>query len=81
MSKGSIKGVISLRQRAVEILGDARVEEAIEPLIRVLGNKFLSKKAEKALLRIGNRKGILEIKRRRLKKEYIAIMISQENPQ
>jgi len=75
------QGVISLRQRAVEILGDARVEEATEPLIRVLGNKFLSKKAEKALLRIGNRKGILEIKRRRLKKEYIAIMISQENPQ
>jgi HEAT repeat protein len=74
-------GVITLRQRAVEILGDARVEEAIEPLIRVLGNRFLRKKAEKALLRIGDRKGMLEIKRRRLKKEYIAEMISQENPQ
>ena len=75
------QGVISLRQRAVEILGDARAKEAIEPLIRVLGNKFLSKKAEKALLKIGDRNGILEIKRRRIKKEYIAKMIAQENPQ
>jgi len=74
-------GVMPLRQRAVDILGDARVEEAIAPLIRVLSNKFLGKKAEKALLKIGDRKGILEVKRRRLKKEYIDRMISQENPQ
>jgi len=75
------QGVISLRQRAVEILGDDRVEKATEPLIRVLGNKFLRKKAEKALLRIGDRRGILEIRRHRLRKEYIAKMISQESPQ
>ncbi len=66
------KGVISLRQRAVEILGNARVKEATEPLMRVLGNKFLRKKAEKGLLRIGERKGILEVKRRKLKEEFIS---------
>ncbi len=71
------KGVISLRQRAAEILGNARVKEATEPLMRVLGNKFLRKKAEKALLRIGERKGILEVKRRKLKEEFISKTLSQ----
>ena len=71
------KGVISLRQRAVEILGNARVKEATEPLMRVLGNKFLHKKAEKALLKIGERKGILEVKRRKIKEEFISKTVSQ----
>lgn len=66
------KGDIALRQLAVEILGNARVKDATEPLMRVLGNKFLHKKAEKALLRIGERKGILAIKRHKIKEEFIS---------
>lgn len=66
------KGDIALRQKAVEILGNARVKEATEPLMRVLGNKFLRKKVEKALLMIGERKGIFEVKRRKLKEEFIS---------
>jgi len=66
------KGDITVRQTAVDILGDARVKDATEPLIRVLGNKFLRKKAEKALLSIGERKGVLEVKRRKIKEEVIS---------
>jgi len=64
------KGVITVRQTAVDILGNARVKDATEPLMRALGNKFLRKKAERALLSIGERKGVLEVKRRKIKEQF-----------
>jgi HEAT repeat protein len=56
-------GDISVREKAMETLGDYQVKEAVEPLIRYLGNPFLKFRAQEALMRIGDRKGILAIKR------------------
>ena len=65
-------GDLSLRQMAIETIGEASLEgttlsPAIDPLIRALGNRFLRKKAEVALKRMRNRNGLLAIKRRRIR--------------
>jgi HEAT repeat protein len=56
-------GDISLREKAMEMLGAQKVKEAVEPLIRYLSNPFLKFRAREALVMIGERKGILAIKR------------------
>lgn len=56
-------GDIAVREKSVETLGESQVKEAVEPLIRFLGNPFLKMRVQEALIRIGDRKGILAIKR------------------
>lgn len=58
-------GGIAVRQKAVEILGRCQVKEAVEPLIRLLGNIFLRSYVEEALRLIGDRRGYLAIVRKR----------------
>lgn len=56
-------GDISVRQMACEALGEARVKEAVPDLVKALYNFFLRPRAGEALKRIGDRKGILAMKR------------------
>ena len=69
-------GDISLKQLGIEVIGEASlegksIEEAVEPLIRALGNRFLRKKAEQALKRIGDRRGLLAVRRRQIRDKMI----------
>jgi HEAT repeat protein len=69
-------GDISLRQVVIEAIGEASLEgtrlaAAVDPLIRALGNRFLRKKAEVTLRRMGDRRGLLAIKRRKIRDEMI----------
>ncbi len=65
-------GDLSVRQIAIQTLGVAKVVAAVEPLTRVLGNIFLRAYAEPALKAIGDRKGILAIRRRKIRDMYMA---------
>jgi HEAT repeat protein len=56
-------GDVSVRQQACEALGEARCKEAVPMLTRALSNRFLRPRAAEALKRIGDRMGILAIKR------------------
>ncbi|MFQ5985456.1 MAG: HEAT repeat domain-containing protein [Alphaproteobacteria bacterium] len=56
-------GDVTVRQQACEALGEARCEEAVPLLVRALSNRFLRPRATEALKRIGDRMGILAIKR------------------
>lgn len=56
-------GDISVRQAAIEALGDAKVQEAVPSIIAALQNPFLRDRAEAALRKIGDRKGVLAVKR------------------
>jgi HEAT repeat protein len=65
-------GDLSLRLTVIEAIGEAclagtRVPSAVDPLIRALGNRFLRKKAEVALRRMGDRRGLLAVKRRKIR--------------
>lgn len=62
-------GDISVREKAMETLGEYQVKEAVEPLIRYLANPFLKFRAQEALMRIGDRKGILAIKRFKIREK------------
>jgi len=62
-------GDISVREKAMETLGEYQVKDAVEPLIRYLGNPFLKFRAQEALMRIGDRKGILAIKRFKIREK------------
>lgn len=54
---------ISVRQAAIEALGNAKVREAVPAIVTALQNPFLRARAETALKQIGDRKGILAVKR------------------
>lgn len=56
-------GDISVRQAAIEALGEAKVQEAVPAIIAALQNPFLRDRSELALRRIGDRKGVLAVKR------------------
>jgi hypothetical protein len=58
-----------VREKAIETLGENQVKAAVEPLIRLLGNPFLRFRAEEALMRIGDRRGYLAIKRRKIREK------------
>lgn len=60
-------GDVSVRQQAAETLGEYQIKEAVEPLIRFLTNPFLKHRVEEALMRIGDRKGYLAVKRRKIR--------------
>lgn len=64
-------GETAVRQTAVEVLGDRKVLSSVPVLIRVLGNVFLKVRAMEALKKIGDRKGILAILRRKRREEEI----------
>jgi HEAT repeat protein len=69
-------GDISLRLLVTEIIGEAslagkKIEAALEPLIRALGNRFLKRKAEQALRLMGDRQGLLAVKRRKIREQMI----------
>ena len=63
MLQAIVVGDISVRQMACEALGAAKVKEAAPELIKALHNFFLRPRAAEALKRIGDRKGILAMKR------------------
>lgn len=54
---------ISVRQSAIEALGNAKFQEAVPAIVAALQNPFLRARAETALRQIGDRKGILAVKR------------------
>ena len=54
---------ISVRQAAIEALGNAKFQEAVPAIVAALQNPFLRARAETALRQIGDRKGILAVKR------------------
>lgn len=56
-------GDVSVRQAACEALGEARCREAVPQLVKALYNCFLRPRATQALKVIGDRMGMLEIKR------------------
>lgn len=56
-------GDISVRQAVCEALGEAKCAEAIPDLIKSLYNVFLRPRASDALRRIGDRKGVLALRR------------------
>ncbi len=56
-------GDVSVRQAACEALGEARCKEAVPHLTKALHNCFLRPRATEALKRIGDRMGMLSIKR------------------
>lgn len=56
-------GDITVRQAACEAVGEARCAEAVSELVKALVNCFLRPRAAEALRRIGDRKGILALKR------------------
>jgi HEAT repeat protein len=56
-------GDVSVRQAACEALGEARCVEAVPHLVKAIYNCFLRPRASEALRRIGDRKGILAIRR------------------
>jgi HEAT repeat protein len=60
-------GDIAVREKAMQVLGEQKVKEAVDPLIRFLGNPFLGFRAREALFQIGERKGVLAIKRHALR--------------
>lgn len=62
-------GDLGVRQTAVEALGTARVQAAVPALIRALANPFLRLRAEGALREIGDRKGAIAVRRRRLREK------------
>ena len=69
-------GQISLALINIETIGEAAakgypVKAAIEPLTRALGSRFMKKKASEALRRLGDRKGLLAIKRRELREAML----------
>jgi HEAT repeat protein len=65
-------GDLSVRQAAIEVLGEAKATAAVPALIRVLGNGFLKPKAAAALKTIGDRKGFLAVLRRKRRDEQVA---------
>ncbi|GEM_PF-7091377 len=54
---------ISVRQAAIEALGNAKFQDAVPAIVAALQNPFLRARAETALRQIGDRKGILAVKR------------------
>ncbi len=56
-------GDITVRQAAVEALGDAQIQEAVPAIIKALHNIFLRPRASEALKKIGGRQGYLAMKR------------------
>jgi HEAT repeat protein len=60
-------GDISVREQAIRTLGEHQIAEAVGPLIALLVNPFLRFRAEEALMMIGDRKGFLAIKRRKMR--------------
>jgi HEAT repeat protein len=60
-------GDIAVREKAMQVLGEQKVKEAVDPLIRFLGNPFLGFRAREALFQIGERKGVLAVKRQALR--------------
>ena len=62
-------GDVAVRQKAVEILGDAKVTSAIDALISALGSVFLRSYAEEALRKIGDRRGYLAVLRRKKREQ------------
>lgn len=65
-------GDLSVRQVAIEALGEARVASAVPGLVRLLANPFLKTRVMEALKRIGDRRGHLAVLRRRRRDEMIA---------
>jgi HEAT repeat protein len=65
-------GDLSVRQGAIEVLGEAKAKSAVPALIRVLANTFLKVKASAALKQIGDRKGFLAVLRRKRRDEMVA---------
>jgi len=65
-------GDLPVRQMAVDALGAAKATKAVPVLIRSMGNPFLRPRVEKALAAIGDRRGKLAVKRRKLRDAYIA---------
>jgi HEAT repeat protein len=57
------QGDVTVRQAAVEALGEAQVEAAVPVLIKALHNVFLRPRAEEALRKVGGRQGYLAMKR------------------
>jgi HEAT repeat protein len=62
-------GDVAVRQEAVAVLGQYQVKAAVDALIRLLGNPFLRARVEEALMQIGDRKGFLAIKRRKIREK------------
>ena len=65
-------GDLSVRQEAVRILGEAAIAEAVPRLTAALANVFLRPAATEALKRIGDRRGLLAVQRRRLRDRELA---------
>lgn len=60
-------GDVAVREKAIQVLGENKVKQAVETLIRFISNPFLGGRAQEALFAIGDRKGILAIKRFKLR--------------
>lgn len=71
-------GAVPVRQKAVEILGQHKVQAAVDPLIGALGNIFLRSYAEEALRLIGDRRAYLAIVRRRRREKMFPSRAQQE---
>lgn len=62
-------GDVTVRQAAVEALGDAQIQEAVPSLIKALHNIFLRPRATEALKKVGGRQGYLAMKRLKRREE------------
>jgi HEAT repeat protein len=73
-------GDMSVREKCIETLGEYQVKAGVEPLIRLLGNPFLKFRAQEALVRLGDRKGLLAIKRHKIREKYFGKKKSKGPP-
>jgi HEAT repeat protein len=62
-------GDVAVREKSVQTLGEHQVKEAVESLIRFLGNPFLKFRVQEALMQIGDRRGYLAIKRFKIREK------------
>lgn len=66
------EGDVTVRQESIRILGDARTQEAVPRIIASMALIFLRPHATLALRRIGDRRGLLALLRRKLRDQEIA---------
>ncbi|MCZ7647789.1 MAG: HEAT repeat domain-containing protein [Planctomycetota bacterium] len=60
-------GDVGVRETVVRTLGEHKVREAVPALVRLVGNPFLSFRVQEALTEIGDRSGLLALKRHKIR--------------
>ncbi|MBE7462240.1 MAG: HEAT repeat domain-containing protein [Planctomycetes bacterium] len=60
-------GDVSVRETVVRTLGEHKIREAVPALVRLVANPFLCHRVGEALLNIGDRQGLLALKRYKIR--------------